>query len=50
MNSKFNLFGEFGRGFMVRVDGLRNNSSSSSNRGLSSSVGDHFLLNFGSSI
>jgi hypothetical protein len=50
MNSKFKLLGEFGRGFIVRVDRLRNNSSSSSNRGLSSSVRNHFLPNFGSSI
>jgi hypothetical protein len=50
MNSKFKLLGEFGRGFVMRVDGLRNNSNSSSNRGLSSSVGNHFLPNFKSSI
>jgi hypothetical protein len=34
----------------VRVDRLRNSSNSRSNRGLSSSVGNHFLLNFGGSI
>jgi hypothetical protein len=50
MNSKFKLLGEFARGFVVMVDGLRNNNSSSSNRGISSSVGNNFLPNFGGSI
>jgi hypothetical protein len=50
VNGELELLGKFGRGFILRMDGLRNSDSSSSNRGLSSSIGDHFLLNFGSSI
>jgi hypothetical protein len=50
VNGEFKLLGKFGRCFIVRMDRLRNSSISSSNRGLSSSVKNHFLLNFGSGI
>jgi hypothetical protein len=50
VNGKPKLLGEFGRCFISRMNRLRNNSISSSSRGLSSSSGNDFLLNFGSSI
>jgi hypothetical protein len=54
MNSEFKFLDKFGRSFFVRMERLRNsriNSRiSSSNRGPSSNVGDHFFLNFGSRI
>jgi hypothetical protein len=45
MNNKLKLFSEFGRCLLLRMIRLGNNS-----RGLSSSVRNDFLLNFGSSI
>jgi hypothetical protein len=50
VNSKLKLFGEFGRCLFLRMSRLGNNSVISSSRGLSSSVRNDFLLNFGSSI
>jgi hypothetical protein len=50
VNGEFELLSKFGRCFIVRVDRLRSSSNSSINRGLSSSVGNHFLLNFVGSI
>jgi hypothetical protein len=50
VNGEFELLGKFGRCFIVRVVRLRSSSNSSSNRGLSSSIGNRFLLNFGGSI
>jgi hypothetical protein len=50
VNGEFELLGKFARCFIMRVDRLRSSSNSSNNRGLRSSVGNHFLLNFGGSI
>jgi hypothetical protein len=50
VNGKLKLLGEFGRCFILRTDKLRNDSINSSSRGLSSSIGNDFLLNIGSSI
>jgi hypothetical protein len=50
VNGKLKLLGEFRRCFILRTSRLRNDSINSSNRGLSSSSGNDFFLNFGSSI
>jgi hypothetical protein len=51
VNSEFELLGELGRGFIARVDGQRDiSSSSSSNRGFSNDVKNSILTNLESSI
>jgi hypothetical protein len=50
VNSKFKFLGKFGRSFIMRRDRLRNSRISNSNGGPGSSIGNHFLLNFRSSI
>jgi hypothetical protein len=50
MNSKLKLFGAFGRCVFSRMSSLGNSSVFSSSRGLSSSIRNDFLLNFGSNI
>jgi hypothetical protein len=52
VNGEFELLGELGRGFIARVDGQRDisSSSSSSNRGFSNDVKNSILTNLESSI
>jgi hypothetical protein len=50
MNGKLKLLCEFGRGFILRMDRLRNSSIHSNNTSLSSSSRNNFLLNFNGSI
>jgi hypothetical protein len=50
VNGEFELLGKFGRCFITRVDRLRSSGNNSTNREISSSVGNYFFPNFGSSI
>jgi hypothetical protein len=50
VNGEFELLGEFGGSFVAGVNGQRDISSSSNNRGFNSNVEDSILTNFGSSI
>jgi hypothetical protein len=49
-NGKLKFLCKFGRCFLSMVDKLRNNSLISSDRGLSSSSRNNFLLNFSNNI